>query len=225
MEISPSLTAIGTTTTQISEFVDAHSIITREAKTNVTCYDEQTIIMGGLILTNDDIREDRIPVLGDLDWLGTMFRSKDDSTTRNELVIFLTPRIMHNKARQREVTLDELRTNDTLRTVVRNHSLKGKSFDTIIDPELRQEVEKISEEIPPTKREQRDENMRRTIETLEIVPEDVYKGDFYYQRNDIEQKRLAAEAEKKRTKQVVTPDEMPVKRPLYVPTEVEADSK
>ena len=114
------------------------------------------------------------------------------------------------------------------------HSLKEKSFDTIIDPELREEVEKISKEIPTTKRERRDENMRRTVETLEIVPEDVYKGDFYYQRNDIEQKRLAAEAEKKRTKQVATPDETPVKqtvppapakRPLYVPTEVEAESK
>jgi hypothetical protein len=96
------------------------------------------------------------------------------------------------------------------------------------------ESRKISQEIPPTKSERREENIRRTIETLEIVPDDVYKANFYHQRNDIKQKRLDEEMENQKTKQVATPDETPVKRTLspkparrtlYVPTEVEAKSK
>lgn len=67
---------------------------TSEVETTITVKDGVTIIMGGLIKdekTNDDTK---VPVLGDIPFLGAPFRSKVEKTAKTEIVIFLTPRII-----------------------------------------------------------------------------------------------------------------------------------
>ncbi len=67
----------------------------KQASTIVRLHDGETAVIGGLISeeTGETVR--RIPVLGRLPVLGTAFSSKANLRARTELVIFLTPRLVH----------------------------------------------------------------------------------------------------------------------------------
>ncbi len=66
------------------------------AQTTVSIPNGQTIVLGGMITTLDDVIERKVPWLGDLPVVGHAFRHDIASTRRTELLIFLTPRIVHN---------------------------------------------------------------------------------------------------------------------------------
>lgn len=68
------------------------------AQTTVKVPDGQTIVLGGMITDTDDVSERKVPWLGDLPILGQAFRYDSQATERTELLIFLTPRIVHNDA-------------------------------------------------------------------------------------------------------------------------------
>ena len=69
-------------------------INTREVLSEIRLEDGETVFLGGL--TNEETTTERkkVPLLGDLPAVGSLFRSKRTETTRSELVISLTPRIM-----------------------------------------------------------------------------------------------------------------------------------
>lgn len=62
--------------------------------TSTIVWDGQTIVLGGLI--SEDVRnvKDKVPVLGDLPFLGKLFRSESKSTSKKNLIIFVTPTII-----------------------------------------------------------------------------------------------------------------------------------
>jgi type II secretory pathway component GspD/PulD (secretin) len=66
------------------------------AQTTVSIPNGQTIVLGGMITTLDDVIERKVPGLGDLPLIGRAFRHDISTTRRTELLIFLTPRIVHN---------------------------------------------------------------------------------------------------------------------------------
>jgi len=68
------------------------------AETVVNVPNGQTIVIGGMITTTDETLERKVPWLGDLPVVGKMFRYDSTSTTRTELLIFLTPRIIYSDA-------------------------------------------------------------------------------------------------------------------------------
>jgi type II secretory pathway component GspD/PulD (secretin) len=68
--------------------------ITRNADTMVRVRDGQTIVIGGLRQEEERTIRTRIPILGDLPLLGSLFRSRNTLTTRTDLVIFITPRVL-----------------------------------------------------------------------------------------------------------------------------------
>lgn len=68
------------------------------AQTTVKVPDGQTIVLGGMITDTEDVSERKVPWLGDLPIIGTVFRYDSQATERTELLIFLTPRIVHNDA-------------------------------------------------------------------------------------------------------------------------------
>ena len=49
-----------------------------------------------MITTLDDVTERKVPWLGDLPVVGKVFRTDIEKTRRTELLIFLTPRVIHN---------------------------------------------------------------------------------------------------------------------------------
>lgn len=64
------------------------------AETSVMIKDGETIIIAGMIENQKEETESRVPVLGRIPLLGLLFKSYRDNTTSNELIVFLTPRIV-----------------------------------------------------------------------------------------------------------------------------------
>jgi len=69
-------------------------IRTRTAQTTVMIKDGDTLVIGGLIDDQDTKGVTKIPILGDIPILGAFFRSVTNSKIRNELLVFVTPRIV-----------------------------------------------------------------------------------------------------------------------------------
>jgi general secretion pathway protein D len=68
----------------------------REATTSASVLDGQTIVLGGIIEHGVNTTENKIPLLGDLPIFGPLFRSTSHEKTETELLVFLTPHIVHN---------------------------------------------------------------------------------------------------------------------------------
>jgi len=66
----------------------------REMTTTVKVQDGQMIIIGGLIDKKEIVRENKVPLLGDIPFLGHAFRSVDRSEETTELIIILMPKIL-----------------------------------------------------------------------------------------------------------------------------------
>ncbi len=94
LEVKPEISSIASSSVTISETTKAIVINQRSAETTVSVQDGHTIIIGGLITTKDDDREDRVPWFGDLPWLGAMFRGSTKIKERSELLIILTPHVL-----------------------------------------------------------------------------------------------------------------------------------
>jgi len=70
------------------------SIDTRAVETQVLVRDGQTVVLGGIYETERRETINKVPFLGDLPGLGTLFRSTSDVSNKAELLIFVTPRIL-----------------------------------------------------------------------------------------------------------------------------------
>lgn len=68
---------------------------TRAATTQVLVRDGETTVIGGIITDNDTFNESGIPWFKDIPFIGWLFRSKSNKVDKTELIIFITPRIIH----------------------------------------------------------------------------------------------------------------------------------
>jgi general secretion pathway protein D len=66
----------------------------RQVVTTVNIWDNQTIVIGGLISSATASTKDKIPVLGDLPVLGNLFQSSSKSVQKKNLMIFVTATIV-----------------------------------------------------------------------------------------------------------------------------------
>jgi general secretion pathway protein D len=66
----------------------------RQVVTSAIVWDGQTVVLGGLIAENVTKVSDKVPVLGDLPVVGRLFRSESSSTSKKNLMIFVTPTII-----------------------------------------------------------------------------------------------------------------------------------
>ncbi|NOX58286.1 MAG: hypothetical protein GXP29_05430 [Planctomycetes bacterium] len=103
MEIKPEISALNTgSSVQISAGVTAPIFTTRSAETTVTVKDGETIVIGGLIQTQEDERETKVPILGDLPGIGNLFRATSSTRRRTELLILLTVNVVRDEVDARE---------------------------------------------------------------------------------------------------------------------------
>lgn len=68
-------------------------------ETNVVVENGGTVVVGGVYVTNNQSSVEKVPLLGDIPFLGWMFKYKNDLGKRRELLIFITPRIISDKLR------------------------------------------------------------------------------------------------------------------------------
>ncbi|MCG7961182.1 MAG: hypothetical protein N0E54_00620 [Candidatus Thiodiazotropha taylori] len=72
----------------------AFSIGTRNADTSMLLRDGETAILGGLIRDEERSSETKVPGLGDIPVLGSLFTTYDDQRTRTDVLLTITPRIV-----------------------------------------------------------------------------------------------------------------------------------
>jgi general secretion pathway protein D len=66
----------------------------RAIETKISIYDGATVAMGGLITESVDKINDKIPVLGDIPFIGALFRSKSEKSVKRNLLIFVTAKLV-----------------------------------------------------------------------------------------------------------------------------------
>jgi type IV pilus secretin PilQ/predicted competence protein len=69
-------------------------LITQQATTQVLVTDGGTVVIGGVIQTNNSLNISQVPFLGDIPFLGNLFKHRTVQTTNQELIFFITPRII-----------------------------------------------------------------------------------------------------------------------------------
>ena len=72
-------------------------ISTKHVKTEVLVENGGTVVIGGIFEQNDRTDITRIPVLGELPYIGFLFRNQATQTSRTELLVFITPRIVNER--------------------------------------------------------------------------------------------------------------------------------
>lgn len=74
----------------------AQGLKKRTVKTNLTLKSGDTAVLGGLMQESDRLNESKIPFLGDIPILGWLFKSRNTTRQKTNLMVFLTPRIIRN---------------------------------------------------------------------------------------------------------------------------------
>ena len=69
-------------------------LITQQATTQVLVTDGGTVVIGGVIQTQNSVSISQVPFLGNVPVLGNLFKHTQVSTTNQELIFFITPRII-----------------------------------------------------------------------------------------------------------------------------------
>ncbi|NUT82277.1 type IV pilus secretin PilQ [Pseudomonas brassicacearum] len=77
---------------------DVPPIKKNEVNAKVLVNDGETIVIGGVFSNTQSKVVDKVPFLGDVPYLGRLFRRDVVSDSKSELLVFLTPRIMNNQA-------------------------------------------------------------------------------------------------------------------------------
>ena len=75
--------------------VNVPSIDTQEITTQVLVSDGQTVVLGGILQTQHRVDETKVPYLGDVPILGNLFKTTTKTNDKDELLIFVTPKILH----------------------------------------------------------------------------------------------------------------------------------
>jgi general secretion pathway protein D len=66
----------------------------RQLVTTVNVWDNQTVVLGGLITSSVNSTKDKVPIVGDLPLLGRFFQSQSKQTDKKNLMIFVTATIV-----------------------------------------------------------------------------------------------------------------------------------
>lgn len=91
MEVHPELST-GTVTVSAGLTLPNKSVT--QVTTNVMCDDGRTVVIGGLIREDLKTNTSQVPYLGNLPWVGPIFRTKTEEIERSEIIVLITPRIV-----------------------------------------------------------------------------------------------------------------------------------
>jgi type IV pilus assembly protein PilQ len=109
LDVTPHVTPDGrvsleikTTKNEIAGYIQSGEPITsiNEAETELLVNDGETIVIGGVVKNDVKFTETGFPILKDIPMIGWLFKSKNETNTKQELLIFITPRIVQLEQRE-----------------------------------------------------------------------------------------------------------------------------
>ena len=105
LEVTPQITPEGNIIMDVDVNKDSvgqqtlagFAINTKHVKTQVLVENGGTVVIGGIFETTETESVNKVPVLGDIPFLGALFRNKTRVANKTELLVFLTPKVITDK--------------------------------------------------------------------------------------------------------------------------------
>jgi type IV pilus assembly protein PilQ len=74
------------------------AINTKKVNTEVLVENGGTVVIGGIFTQDDRDQINKVPLLGDIPYLGRLFQNKARVSTKTELLVFITPKIVTDRS-------------------------------------------------------------------------------------------------------------------------------
>jgi type IV pilus assembly protein PilQ len=106
LEVTPQITPEGSIILDVDVNKDSvgqvtnagYAIDTKHVQTQVLVENGGTVVIGGIFTQSEDETQQKVPLLGDIPVLGNLFKNNIRNAKRSELLIFLTPKVVSEKA-------------------------------------------------------------------------------------------------------------------------------
>lgn len=106
LEVTPQITPEGNIILDVDVNKDSPGVTTaagilidtKHVKTQVLVDNGGTVVIGGIFEQRETTNETKVPLLGDVPFMGVLFRSKTRSASKTELLVFLTPKVITDRA-------------------------------------------------------------------------------------------------------------------------------
>jgi len=106
LEVTPQITPEGSVILNVDVNKDSrgtltpqgYAINTKHAQTQVLVENGGTVVIGGIYTQDEGETINKVPLLGDVPFLGNLFKNKTRTTSKTELLIFLTPKVVSERA-------------------------------------------------------------------------------------------------------------------------------
>jgi type IV pilus assembly protein PilQ len=106
LEVTPQITPEGNVILGVDVTKDSrgtltpqgYAINTKHAQTQVLVENGGTVVIGGIYTQDESETVDKVPLLGDIPVLGNLFKNKSKTAVKTELLIFLTPKVVSERA-------------------------------------------------------------------------------------------------------------------------------
>ena len=108
MDVAPQISSQSDQTVPIQAGVNAPVFNQRSAQSRVAIRDGETIVIGGLMQDQKTQTITKVPILGDIPYLGLLFQRDNVTKTKTELLIFLTPHVAQVPEHLRSMSVDEM---------------------------------------------------------------------------------------------------------------------
>jgi hypothetical protein len=126
MRVTPEISSPANTSVQIGNGVTATAFNTETVDTTVIAMDGETVVIGGLIQKKNERNENKIPWVGDLPVVGSLFRYRSQIKSKTELLIILTPHVVRCAAdRERISAMEAKRMDWVIGDVLKIHGTSG----------------------------------------------------------------------------------------------------
>jgi type II secretory pathway component GspD/PulD (secretin) len=112
----------------IAQGVSAPYLDIRSADTVVITPDGQPVVIGGLISNDKSSNDTKIPFLGDIPFIGNLFKTSTKATSKTELMMFLTPHIVQSPS-----LLDAMSAREQHQTPIINDSVSEQELDHFLE--------------------------------------------------------------------------------------------
>ena len=109
LEVTPQITPEGNVILDVDVNKDSvgrstaagFAIDTKHVRTQILVENGGTVVIGGIYTQNEREDTTKVPFLGDIPFLGNLFKTKTRTTSKTELLVFLTPKVISDRSAAR----------------------------------------------------------------------------------------------------------------------------
>jgi general secretion pathway protein D len=112
MRVIPEVSSVLPTQVSLGSNITASEFAVQHFETTVSAKDGETVAIGGLITKRDTKMENKYPWLGDLPYVGTLFRYRTQDKAKTELMVILTPHVVRSPQDKDRILAEEARRMD-----------------------------------------------------------------------------------------------------------------